>query len=122
MFSAITKFYSYDFFCALTHLGLSFNYLVNHYVVDLRCVKQAFIYSTLCFYPGPHLSYIKMIFEAALIGIGPWGQKHQLLMPSVLMCPRTCELGIIMGNITQDTWPPLIPSLPLSKEWPHLYL
>lgn len=46
------KFDPYDFFCALIHLGLLLNYLVNDRVVDLRYVKQAFIYSTLCFYPG----------------------------------------------------------------------
>lgn len=100
IFSSFIKFDVYDFVCAVTHLGLLFSYLVNHHVVDLRYVKQAFIYSTLCFYPS-HIYVILSDLWSSSNGVWSLGSgKNLLLMSPVPMCPRICDLSTEVGSNT----------------------
>lgn len=122
IFSAITEFDSYDFFSALIHLGHLFNDFAKHCVVGLRYVnKHSSTRHWACALGHIHLILSDLWGSSngnRSLGMG----KHLLLMSPVLMCPRICDLCVIMGNATQDTWPPPISVLPLHKTLPHLYL
>ena len=115
IFSSFLKFDPFDFVCAVTYLGLLFSYLVNHYVVDLRYVKQAFIYSTPGFYSS-HIYAILSDLWSSSNGV-PWVRKEPA---SDVSC----------AHVSQDLWLVYwsgqqhlehLVCLPLSKEWLHLY-
>lgn len=98
IFHSFIKFDPYDFVCTLIHLRLLISYLVNHYVVDLRYVKQAFIYSTRCFYPS-HIYIILSDLWSSSNGVLSLGSgKNLLLMSPVLMCPRIFDVSVEVGS------------------------